>query len=324
MSDSDSGHLLHVPARDIPIPTSVSPAAQAILAMPRREGPPYPPLDDLEGWRHYAAMINEAMLPVFKARAGAVDAAVEDRETNGVRFYDVRPRAVPADDRHIFLDIHGGAYIVGGGENCRAEAICLAADLGVRVWSVDYRTPPDHPFPAPLDDCIAVYRALLDERNPEDIVIGGASAGANLTAALILRARDEGLPLPAGAVMHTPHLDMTNAGDTLRTNQGLDAVLPGDMTSIRAIYAGGHDYRHPYLSPLLGDFSKGFPPSFLSSGTRDLFLSDTVRVHAALRAADVRADLHITEAASHGGFHGAPEEAHINREVRKFLAEIWG
>src|SRR6516165_201057 len=101
MSEIGGRILQHVPARDIPIPTSVSPAAQAILAMPRREGPPYPPLDDLEGWRHYAAMINEAMLPVFKARAGAVDAAVEDRETNGVRFYDVRPRAVPADDRHI-------------------------------------------------------------------------------------------------------------------------------------------------------------------------------------------------------------------------------
>jgi monoterpene epsilon-lactone hydrolase len=108
--------------------------------------------------------------------------------------------------------------------------------------------------------------------------------------------------------MHTPHLDMTNAGDSLYANQGLDAVLSGtDLTSVRKLYSGGNDLRNPYISPLFGD----------------LFLSDTVRMHAALRAADVRAELHITEAASHGNFHGAPEEAHINREVRKFLASLW-
>jgi monoterpene epsilon-lactone hydrolase len=77
------------------------------------------------------------------------------------------------------------------------------------------------------------------------------------------------------------------------------------------------------MSPLFGDLAKGFPPTFLSTGTRDMFLSDTVRFHAALRAADIPAELHVTEAASHGNFHGAPEEAHINREVRKFIAAVW-
>ena len=119
--------------------------------------------------------------------------------------------------------------------------------------------------------------------------------------------------------MHTPHLDMTNASDSLHTNQGLDAALSGsDMERIRDLYAGGHDYRHPYLSPLAAEITR-FVPTFLSTGTRDLFLSDTVRFHAKLRAADIEADLHVTEAASHGNFHGAPEEAHISREVRKFL-----
>jgi acetyl esterase/lipase len=75
---------------------------------------------------------------------------------------------------------------------------------------------------------------------------------------------------------------------------------------------------------LFGDLGKGFPPTFLSTGTRDMFLSDTVRFHAALRAADIQAELHVTEGASHGNFHGAPEEEHINREVRKFVAAAWG
>ncbi|MGB8363987.1 MAG: alpha/beta hydrolase fold domain-containing protein [Rhizomicrobium sp.] len=263
------------------------------------------------------------MLPFLEARASKVAADVEEAVIDGVRLFIVTPHSVAADDKGVFLDIHGGAFIVGGGECCRAEAISLAGDLGARVWSVDYRSPPDHPHPAPLDDCLVAYRALLRQQRPEEIVIGGASAGATLAAALILRARDEGLPLPAGAVLHTPALDMTNSGDSFSTNQGLDAVLSGDTNSINRIYAGRHDFKDSYVSPLFGDFTKGFPPSFLSAGTRDLFLSNAVRMHTALRAADIDAELHITEAASHGGFHGAPEEEHLNRETRKFIRALW-
>jgi len=187
------------------------------------------------------------------------------------------------------------------------------------VFSVDYRSPPDHPYPAPLDDCMAVYRHLLTLRRPDEIVVGGASAGANLAAALVLRARDEGLPMPGGAVLLTPGIDNTHSGDSYETNKGIDSALPADMDAIRQIYAGGHDFADPYISPLFGDFTKGFCPSFLSAGTRDLFLSNAVRMHAALLAADIPSTLYVIEAASHGGFHGAPEEEAINREVRKFV-----
>jgi monoterpene epsilon-lactone hydrolase len=314
---------LRVPERDVPIPASVSAVARATLQMPRRQFPRYPAASDREGWNRFVTNVNQGMLPWLQGRASKVDATVRTITVADVTIYDVRPTAVASNDRRVFLDIHGGAYIAGGGACCQAEAMGLADDLGMHVWSVDYRTPPDHPYPVPLEDCLTAYRALLKEHRPEDIVVGGTSAGGNLTAALILRARDESLPLPAAAVMHTPHLDMTNGSDSLYANQGLDAVLSGsDLTSLREVYAGGNDFRDPYISPLFGDLSKGFSPTFLSSGTRDLFLSDTVRMHAALRAVDVRAELHITEAASHGNFHGAPEEAHINREVRKFIASL--
>jgi len=315
---------LHLPARDVPVPTGISAEARAILTAPPRAFPGYPPLDDLDAWRRYAMGVNQAITGPMQARAARVDADCTDRDFDGVRAYDIRPRAVAADDPRVVLDIHGGAYMIGFGDACRAQATGVADDYAARVVSVDYRTPPDHPFPAPLDDCLAVYRALVASHGAANVVVGGSSAGANLSAALVLRARDEGLPLPAGVILHTPHLDMTNGSDSLHANRGLDAVLAGnDLTSISAIYAPGQDYRHPYLSPLFGRLD-GFPPTLLSTGTRDLFLSDTVRMHAALRAADVEAELHVTEAASHGNFHGAPEEAHINREVRKFLARCWG
>jgi acetyl esterase/lipase len=193
------------------------------------------------------------------------------------------------------------------------------------VWAVDYRMPPDHPHPAPLDDCVTAYRALLEVREPHEVVVGGASAGGNLAAALILRARDEGLPLPAAAVLITPELDLTESGDSFRTNLGVDTVLARSLMPANLLYASGHDLADPYLSPLFGDFTKGFPPTLLACGTRDLFLSNTVRMHRALRAAGVSAELHVQEAAPHGGFFGAaPEDDELDREVRRFVAEQWG
>jgi epsilon-lactone hydrolase len=310
---------LHVPARDLPIPASISPAAQAIMAMRRPPPPDYPALGDKPAWRAYAAAINGTMLPLMRERGAHVAAAVEELDVEGVPAYAITPQGVPLEGRGVVLDIHGGAFIVGGGECCRAEAIELAGAVQARVWSVDYRSPPDHPYPAPLDDCMTVYKRLLQLHRAEEIVVAGASAGANLAAALVLRARDDGLPMPGGAVLNTPGTDLTNSGDSHATNNGLDAVLSGDIDAIGLLYAGGHDLTDPYLSPQFGDFTKGFCPSFLSAGTRDRLLSNAVRMHAALRAADVPAALYIIEAGSHGGFHGAPEEEALNREIRQFV-----
>lgn len=318
MPENAAKRSRHLPARDIPIPLSVSPAAQAYMAIERPDPPPYPPLEDKAAWRAYAAAMNAHMLPLFVARGAGVEAEVGELAVDGVRVFTVTPAAA-AGGRGVFLDIHGGAFIVGGGECCRAEAVVLAGAIQSRVWSVDYRAPPDHPYPAALDDCMTVYRRLLQDYAPAEIVVGGASAGANLAAALVLRARDEGLPLPAGAVLLTPGLDMTNSGDSYEANRGLDSVLTGDMNVINHLYAGGHELGDPYLSPLLGDFTRGYCPTFLSAGTRDLFLSNAVRMHASLRAADVPSELYILEAASHGGFHGAPENQALDREVRKFV-----
>ena len=115
-------------------------------------------------------------------------------------------------------------------------------------------------------------------------MIGGASAGGNLAVALILRARDEGLPLPAAAVLMTPAADLTEAGDSHQTNLGLDPLIPGSGKQSFLLYAAGRDLRDPYLSPLNGDFGAGFPPAILTTGTRDMLLSDTVLLHRALRA----------------------------------------
>jgi acetyl esterase/lipase len=164
---------------------------------------------------------------------------------------------------------------------------------------------------------------LLEEYRPVDIIIGGGSAGGNLAAATILRGRDEGLPLPAAAVLLTPELDLTESGDSFQTNRGVDTVLRGSLAAANDLYAGGHDLADPYLSPLFGDVAKGFPPTYLQAGTRDLFLSNTVLMHRALRRAGVEAELHVFEAMPHGGFGGTDEDREAAAEVRRFIDAHW-
>ncbi len=315
----------HLPARDIPIPTSVSAEAQAVLAMPALPVPERPPIEDLDGWRAMIRDHDESIAALMAARTADAPVTSEAHDVDGVRVYEIVPTDLAADDRRVFLDIHGGEFIFGAGEVCRAMSVGTAKRVGARVWSVDYRMPPDHPFPAGLDDCLTVYAALLADHRPEEIIVGGPSAGGNLAAALVLRARDEGLPLPAAAVLMTPGVDLTGSGDSLQTNLGLDPLITASTTDAFALYAGDHDLTDPYLSPLYGDFSQGFPSTILTTGTRDMLLSDTVRMHRALRAAGVPADLHVTEAAGHGGFFGmAPEDHELERQVRLFVDTQWG
>ena len=311
-----------VEAHYVPPPKSISPEAQAFLSaaatpMPR---PPYPALGDKAGWKEYIAAAERA----FPLAPSPDDREIQSETTalGGVpTFVAIPPTAV--DSKRVYLDIHGGALIMGGGELCRIMGRFMSRRVGVRTYSVDYRMPPDHPYPAALDDCLTAYRALLERYAPAQIVVGGGSAGGNLAAALMLRARDEGVPLPAGLVLLTPELDLTESGDSFQTNRDIDVVLRHGLPEANALYAAGHDLAHPYLSPLFGDFRKGYPRTFLQAGTRDVFLSNAVRMHRALRKAGVAVELHIFEAMPHGGFFGAPEDQELAAEIRRFVDECW-
>lgn len=294
------------------------------MAVTLPETAPYPALDDLEGWRAMVAEQEAVMEDLIVGRVAGAPVQVEEREPDGVPVYVITPDGTPEDDRRVFLSVHGGGFIGGAGATCRAMGIGDALQMGVRTWALDYRMPPDDPYPAPLDDCVAVYRNMLDDYRPEEIVVGGASAGGNLAAALLVRARDEGLPMPAAAVLRTPEIDLTESGDSFQTNLGLDNLLTESLLPANLLYAAGHDLRDPYLSPLFADLTKGFPPTVLTTGTRDLFLSNTVLFHRALRAADITAELHVLEAGGHGGFFGlAPEDQAVQRDVRLFANRYW-
>jgi epsilon-lactone hydrolase len=309
--------------RTIGVPTSISPEAQQFLSLSAQFGGESPSLDpnDTAGWHAMIRASDDQLIAVLGPQVQDLPFSVEERSIAEVPVFVLTPEdAADAPDQPIYLNIHGGGLIMGGGEACRVMALHAAGMAQMPTWSVDYRMPPDHPYPAALDDCLAVYVELLNVRSPERIVVGGGSAGGNLAAALVLRARDEGLPLPAALLLLTPEVDLTESGDTFQTNLGIDTVLTGSLADSIALYAGEHDLRHPYLSPLFGDLAMPFPPTFLQSGTRDLFLSNTVQMHRKLLAGGVEAQLHVFEAMPHGGFFGAPEDQDLAAAVRRFFA----
>jgi acetyl esterase/lipase len=326
---NDDKHGVRIEGRMLPFPTSISPEAQAALrrlvggdGIPLNARYTLPPADAVDAWTSIKSAANAQYAASVEGLADTPRAEIETIRLGETIIHIATPEANGAPDR-LFIDLHGGTLVFGGGAACRAGAGIQADQHGVVCYGIDYRTPPEHPYPAALDDCLIAYRHALESHDPANIVIGGRSAGGNLAVAMVLRGRDEGLPLPAGLVLLSPEIDLTESGDSFEVNRMVDVVLPASLMAANRLYAGGADLSHPYLSPLFGDLA-GLPPTFIQTGTRDLFLSNAARLHRALRRADVTTELHVFEGMPHGGFMGGtPEDRELADEIARFVAERW-
>jgi epsilon-lactone hydrolase len=315
---------VELPARAILPPKTISDAARSALSEAAiAPSIPRPEPQDLAGWRRAITASEEFWNPIAAEMLAANPCEVETQTLAGVTTYLCTPTAgerMPRDLLYLYL--HGGAFVFGSGRFAIATGAASANRLGITTVSVDYRMPPDHPFPAAPEDAVAVYRALLERHDPRKIIVGGSSAGGNLAAAMALAIRDRGLPPPAALILLTPEVDLTEAGDTFQTNALLDVTLKRGLAECNALYAAGRSLTDPYLSPLFADFTRGFPPTLIQSGTRDLFLSNSVLLHRKLRQAGIDAELHVWEAMPHGGFGfgSVPENDEIHTEVARFIA----
>lgn len=316
--------LREVPARSLPVPETVSPQMQAVIARPFN-----PAFTDVpattEAWKARIDAFNRnvaAALPQLRSALGvSTDAAMID----GVRVFHVTPSTLlPQRRDFLLLHLHGGVRVLNGGEAGTREAILMAGLGGFRVVSVDYRMPPDFPFPAARDDALTVYRALLRSTDAARIGLFGSSAGGSLVYAMLLRAKMEGVAMPGAIATGSPTVDLSRTGDTLSTNAYVDNVLgtqEGFVAATGRLYADGRDLKDPLLSPIYADVS-GLPPAILTSGTRDLYLSNTVRMHRKLRAAGVEAMLQVWEGQSHVQYMAdptAPETREYHDEVVRFF-----
>jgi acetyl esterase/lipase len=276
------------------------------------------------GWveLQQTARSGQSPLPALES---ALNLSIEQLQLSSATVYSITPSDIAREHRdHVFLHLHGGGYVLGGGPGAAVEAARISAVAGIRAVSVDYRMPPEAPFPAAIDDAVEAYRTLLEDYEASEIGIGGTSAGAGLAFATVLKMKILNLPLPGAIFAGTPWADLTDTSDSLHTNAGIDRILVSYDGLLRAgaeLYADGQDLTNPLISPLYGDLS-GFPPTILISGTRDMLLSDTARAHRKLLAAGVQAGLHVFEGMSHAEYMimpDLPEGQTVLAEISTFL-----
>ncbi len=314
-----------VPAREIPVPSTVSPRMQAAIARPLNTTMGFVPANVSQWHDLQVKKTEENMLALARLRK-LYPTEIKSGIIAGVKTFTVTPLSVPEkNSKRLLIHLRGGGYVFNSGEGGVGEAVLMAYHGRIPVISVDYRMAPDFPFPAALEDSVAVYKELIKTREPSSIGIFGTSAGGALTASTVLKLKELELPLPGALGLGTPWADLTKAGDTYYTNEFIDDVVvqySGMMGACAKVYAGAYDSKHPLISPVYANYSGGFPPSILTTGTRDLLLSDTIRMHRKLRQADVDAQLQVFEGMSHAEYilvFDAPESKEAFEEIARFF-----
>ena len=197
-----------------------------------------------------------------------------------------------ADPSRSVLYLHGGGYIIGSTTSHRGLVARLGSAACSRTVSVEYRLAPEHPFPAAVDDALAAYRWLLDAgQAASSIVLAGDSAGGGLAVATLVRARDEGLPMPAAAALFSPLVDLLGEGESMVAKAAQDPTVDAaGHARFCAMYLAGAEPRSAYASPIHADLG-GLPPLLIHVGTAEALLDDALRLARRAALDDVAVEL---------------------------------
>src|ERR1700722_326180 len=313
----DANGKAHV-TRVVPVPQTVSPEAQKSISRAEPDqGPPQPLEERRKGTDAYTA---RARVEWTKLCPNTI---VEDKIA-GVPVRIVTPEGMPDNNKDkVLLNLHGGGFNSDSGSY--TESIPIASYAGIKVVAVLYRLAPESPFPAAVDDSVAVYKELLKTYKPDHIVIYGTSAGAILTAEVAAKLKQLGLPLPTALGIFSGMGDFARPGDSiamyaLRGLSGhLDPPVPGAHDPS---YVANTDAKDPILSPIYGDLH-GLPPTLFITSGRDLLLSGTANLHRAYLNAGVDARLVVFDALPHAFWYNPqlPEAIEANHMMADFFVK---
>jgi monoterpene epsilon-lactone hydrolase len=269
---------------------------------------------------------------VNELRAVATGSLLPSNAMKAVRVEPCDAGGVPAEwvsplegetSRH-FLYLHGGGYIVGSPRSHRDLLARIALKSRARVLGVDYRLAPEHPFPAAIEDAVSAYRFLLDSGvDPKRVIVGGDSAGGGLAVATLLTLRDARLPLPAGAVLLSPWLDLEGAGQSVVSNAPFDWIDEDYMRRCARDYLGAVSPREPRASPVHADLAQ-LPPMLLQVGGAEILLDDARSFAARAHEAGVELTLEVWDDMFHA-FHLfaalVPEGRRAIRAIAAFVEQ---
>jgi len=307
------------------IPSTISPQAAAIYKSYRAFilAPQPAPAKTLADFDALYQKSEERGLARSEALLKVMQAAVTERVIGGVTVYEVRPKDY-RDDGTLLIDVHGGGFVTGSARSSLGGVAQMAAATGKRIFTVEYTVAPRGRWQLVTDQVAAVYKGLLDEGiKASRIGMIGGSAGGTIVAATTLKIRDRGLPMPAALLLISPLSDFTEGGDTRVTLEEADPALHSEQVRPGLdAYADPADQKNPYVSPVYGDFSKGYPPTLIQGGTKEWLLSDMVRLHRAIKGAGGNCDLEIYEGMPHG-FPGLMADAPEGREAKAEQLAFW-
>jgi acetyl esterase/lipase len=313
----DAQGTAHI-TRVVPVPKTISAEAQRRLSRAEPDqGPPQSLAERRKGTDAYTARARVEWSRICPNQL------VEDKMA-GVPVRIVTPEGLPEANRDkVLLNLHGGGFNSDSGSY--TESIPIAGYSKIKVVAVLYRLAPEHPFPAAVDDSVAVYKELLKTYKPEHVVIYGTSAGAVLTAEVAARLKQLGLPLPAALGIFSGLGDFARHGDSeaVYSLRGFSGHLDPPAPETRdGEYLAGTDPRDPVLSPIFSDLH-GLPPTLFITSGRDLLLSGTVNLHRAYLNAQVDARLVVFDALAHAFWYDStlPEAIEANHMMADFFVQ---
>jgi acetyl esterase/lipase len=227
---------------------------------------------------------------------GAITPSSRDftTERSVVRGVDIELGAMPTSDRtRTVIFLHGGGYMVGSLESHRGLVSMLSQETGARTLAVGYRLAPEHPYPAALNDCLAMYEWLLEGNVPGSIAFAGDSAGGGLAVATLVAARSRGLPMPSSLALLSPLVDLTCSGDSLKDNAARDLLIKEEMlAALGGAYLPGGDISAPLVSPIFADLA-GVPPTTIHCSGSEALLDDSMRLARKLAMAGVIVEIKL-------------------------------
>ncbi len=236
-------------------------------------------------------MQRRAVERFFEGGAVLTETQIERSEIGGVAAAWFRPRG--ADPERVLLFLHGGGYSIGSIDSHRDLVARLCRAAGCTGLSLGYRLAPEHPFPAQLEDAVAGYRGLLEKGfAAERVVVGGESAGGGLTLSLLVKLRDEGLPLPAGAFCISPWVDLEGLGASVQQNARFDYLNRKVLQIYASRFVTDGDLRTPLAAPLYANLD-GLPPLLIHAGEAEVLLDDARSITDRARQAGVEVELEV-------------------------------
>ena len=288
---------------DFYIPTTISKEAQNFIAtfkLEARDNNITPTANDIDAWEKYNNIFISGSKESNDLVGEKLKPIIKKLDFNGVPTLEITP-ANWKENGKIIVYIHGGAYTLSSPEASLVNSVPLAHETKTRIISIDYSLAPKAKWQTVINEVIIAIKGIYKKYDPKSVGVYGDSAGGGLAASAILKMTDDGIEIPAAVALWSPWSDITETGDTYHTLKDNEPAFlyKAGLEFCANSYANPEDRKNPYVSPVYGDFTNDFPPTLIQGGTKEILLSNFIRLYQKMDQAGVNVKLDLYEGMWH-------------------------